>query len=118
MKHSRIGIASVCLSAVPIVMITVYMAVVGLLGLLGLLGEDSTATRIADDIMGPVLFVGFVCAPIAGLILGIIGLCLKGRKRLFPIIGTIANAVLVAAALCVVIFLMIVAYQISIGNPL
>jgi hypothetical protein len=112
MKHSRIGIASVYLSAVPIVMITVYIAV------LGLLGEDSTALRIADDIMGPVLFVGFVCAPIAGLILGIIGLCLKGRKRLFPIIGTIANALLVAAALCVVIFLMILAYQISIGNTL
>jgi hypothetical protein len=110
MKHSRIGIASVCLSAVPIVMITVYIAVVGLLGLLG---EDSTVTRIADDIGGLVLFVGFVCAPIAGLILGIIGLCLKGRKRLFPILGTIANAVLVAAALCVVIFLMILAYQIQ-----
>ena len=93
-------------------MITVYIAV------LGLLGEDSTAARIADDIMGPVLFVSFVCAPIAGLILGIVGLCLKGRKRLFPIIGTIANAVLVVAALCVVIFLMIVAYQISIGHPL
>ena len=118
MKHSRIGIASVCLSAVPIVMITVYIAVVGLLGLWGLWGEDSTATRIADDIGGLVLFVGFVCAPIAGLILGIIGLCLKGRKRLFPIIGTIANAFLVAAALCVVIFLMILAYQISTGNPL
>ena len=115
MKHSRIGIASVCLSAVPIVIVTVSIAVSGLLVLLG---EDSTASQIADDIFGLAFFVGFVCAPIVGLILGIIGLCLKGRKRLFPIIGTIANALLVAAALCVVIFLMILSYQISIGNTL
>ena len=95
MKHSRIGIASVCLSAVPIVTVTVYIAVIALLRILG---EDSTARRFADDILF-FLYGSFVCAPIAGLILGIIGLCLKGRKRLFPIIGTIANALLVVPAL-------------------
>ena len=112
MRHSRIGIASVCLAAVPIVTVTVSIAVCGLLGLLG---EDSTASQIADDIFGLAYFVGFVFAPIAGLILGIIGLCLKGRKRLFPMIGTIANASLVASVLGVVMFL---SYQFSIGNTL
>ena len=116
MKHSRIGIASVCLSAVPIVTVAVLFAV--WYAVSGLLGGDFTASplQIVDDIIGPLaLLVGVVCAPIVGLILGIIGLCLKGRKRLFPMIGTIANASLVAAVLCGVMFLMYVSYQISIG---
>ena len=116
MKHSRLGIASVCLSAVPIVTVAVLFAVCYAVS--GLLGEDFTANppQIVDDVIGPLaLLVGVVCAPIAGLILGIIGLCLKGRKRLFPIVGTIANASLIAAILSAIMYL---SYQFSIGNTL
>jgi len=92
------------------------VTVVVLFAVSGLLSFTASTVQIVDDIIGPLaLWMGGVCAPIAGLILGIIGLFLKGRKRLLPIIGTIANASLIAAILSAIMYL---SYQFSIGNTL
>lgn len=87
-NHSRLGVASFVIGVVLPILMTIFIISGFFL--------DTKRNSVGSDVLS-VIFVISLTFPIlhlVGLILGIIGLFVKTKKRLFAVIGTILNAVL------------------------
>ncbi|MDR2081386.1 MAG: hypothetical protein LBP54_05815 [Campylobacteraceae bacterium] len=103
LKHSGLGIASFILSVINIVSIFVLFVIAGALNVSG---EEDEAT---DVIIGA-FFLFFMLTTIISIGLGIAGLVVKDRKRMFAALGLIFSVVIFLLS----IFLIIVGlYMIS-----
>jgi len=111
-RQSGIGIASFVLSLVCIlglVIATVMFAssIQHYISLDGtVLSPEEIEERAMNDgalIGGVLLFLGALGIGFVGLILGIIALALKGRRKVFAIIGTVLNGLVIAGLAALVI---------------
>jgi len=111
-RQSGIGIASFVLSLVcilGIVIATVMFAssIQNYISLDGaVLSPEEIEERAMNDgslIGGVLLFLGALGIGFVGLILGIIALALKGRRKVFAIIGTVLNGLVIAGLAALVI---------------
>jgi len=95
LKHSGLGISSFVTSIVSIIAIFLLLVIAGVVesSTPGGMDEDSLAALL----VGLFLFV-FLGASLVALGLGISGLFQKGRKKIFPILGTVFAAVTVLFA--------------------
>lgn len=103
LKHSGLGIASFVLSLIGILLFIV--CIVAIIGTVASMVDSSG--RIADvetlengSLLMAIGFAGFgilgaAILNLVGLILGIVGLVIKDRKKVFAIIGTILNGLCV-----------------------
>jgi uncharacterized membrane protein len=111
-KHGGLGIASFAIAAVALFMIAVSL--IGLSAtdpstLLDAVHDQMSDEELAKTIMreAPMLIIGVVLIAIAsfltfvGAVLGIAGLFVPDRKRLFAALGTALNGFLVLAALAI-----------------
>ncbi len=104
LKHSKLGIASVVIALI----VYIYFLVAGYISLYGLdeLFKDSNSFAalgiliIAFFIHLAVCSVGFII----GLALAIVGLIKKDKKRLFPVIGLILNALPLISVLILILY--------------
>lgn len=102
MKHSGPGIASFVIGLVALLgyILTFFLAAIALSGVIGTL---TTPAQVEEIVLHPAVLLSslfiLVCLVLnfAGLILGVIGLVLKKRKKVFPIIGTVLNGIMVLA---------------------
>lgn len=101
-KHSGPGIASFVIGLVALLgyILTFFLATIALSGAIGTLTQPMQVEELAlhPAVLLASLFI-LVCLVLnlAGLILGVIGLVLKKRKKVFPIIGTILNGIMILA---------------------
>lgn len=108
LKHSGLGIASFVLSMVSILG---YIAAVALIGAMispylngeGLPDSSEELFQIVGGVV--ILALLFVLLNVIGFILGIVGVFLKNRKKIFAILGLIMNGVIV---LCIAFFFIVV----------
>lgn len=103
LKHSGLGIASFVLALIGILLFIV--CIVAIIGTVASMVDSSG--RIADmetlengSLLMAIGFAGFgilgaAILNLVGLILGIVGLVIKDRKKVFAIIGTILNGLCV-----------------------
>jgi hypothetical protein len=114
LKHSGLGIASFVLFVAMAVLFVVLVIslVVQTADLVGLEGEtlapEELAARFEDApelLVLSFLMFGTVIGNIIGLILGIIGIVQKERKKVFAILGTILNGLVVAMLLFFVVII-------------
>ncbi|MDO3408823.1 DUF4064 domain-containing protein [Saccharibacillus sp. CPCC 101409] len=106
LKHSGLGIASFVLGLISIILVAIFF--VSAIGLVYSLSQSSGAMMAdVDSFMNSEEFTGigvtfFLVAlsliasaglSLIGAILGIIGLTMKNRKKVFAVIGTILNAI-------------------------
>lgn len=114
LKHSGLGIASFVLfvaMAVLFVILVISIAVqaANLVGLEGeALAPEELAARFEDVpelLVMSFLMFGTVIGNIIGLILGIIGIVQKERKKVFAILGTVLNGLVVALLLFFVVII-------------
>lgn len=103
LKHSGLGIASFVLALIGILLFIV--CIVAIIGTVASMVDSSG--RVADleslengNLLMAIGFAGFgilgaAILNLVGLILGIIGLVIKDRKKVFAIIGTILNGLCV-----------------------
>ena len=108
LKHSGLGIASFILALASgltfiIGMIMSVMSVMGDNGIISSTMDPNNVEAIESAMMNSDAMVGIMVAgfiimfagllSFIGLVLGIIGLIIKNRKKVFAIIGTIMNAI-------------------------
>lgn len=99
-KHSGPGIASFVIGLVALLgfILTFFLATIALSSALGTITQPVQVEEIAlhPAVLMASLFI-LVCLVLnlAGLILGVIGLVLRNRKKVFPIIGTILNGIMI-----------------------
>ncbi|WP_405156058.1 hypothetical protein [Paenibacillus sp. FSL K6-0108] len=102
LKHSGPGIASFVIGLVSIIgyMLTLVIATMAINSSIGAL---VTPIQVEEIALHPAVVLAslavLVCLilNLAGLILGVIGLILKNRKKVFAIIGTILSGVMILA---------------------
>ena len=121
-KHSRLGIASFVIAVLTTVLFVLLLVVI--FGAAGqLLGDADPQSVTPQDlqqnleespgttgVLGVAGF-GLVASPflyLLGAALGIAGLIQKRRKRLFSVLGTVANGVIFLGLLALVLFLFVV----------
>lgn len=97
LKHSGPGIASFVLSMVSLLGYIVSVAVVGALISPIVNVESNTVTN--EDVVQKLGIAGlvvilFILMNVIGLILGIVGVSLKNRKKIFAILGLILNGII------------------------
>ena len=106
-NHSKLGIASFIIGLASVIIFVV--AIIAMISIIMTHNEfDSnsftydvneistmlpTKNIIQVTLAGLAMLFSFVCC-IVGLILGIVGVCTKGKYKSFPIIGIIVNALL------------------------
>ena len=83
--HSKLGIASLVLSAFAGLTIIGLIAYVAVAEARSPGSTDGEATEIALGLVG----IGGVLVALVGLVLGIVGLCLPDRRRVTALLGTI-----------------------------
>ena len=101
LKHSGPGIASFILGIVALFayILTFFFAAMALNSSL----DSFTPANVEEIALHPAVILAslsiLVCLVLnlAGLIVGVIGLVLKNRKKVFAIIGTILNGILILA---------------------
>ncbi|CAM2973118.1 hypothetical protein PASE110613_10160 [Paenibacillus sediminis] len=110
LKFSGLGIASFVLSLVGILGSIVCSVIVGVLVADHISGNSLDMDMGATD--GQLMSIGFtaigflffILLNVIGLVLGIIGLAMKNRKKVFAIVGTVLNSlVILGIALLVMI---------------
>ncbi|WP_408894552.1 hypothetical protein [Paenibacillus taichungensis] len=102
LKHSGPGIASFVIGLVSIIgyMLTLVIATMAINSTIGVV---TTPIQVEEIALHPAVVLAslavLVCLilNLAGLILGVIGLILKNRKKVFAIIGTILSGVMILA---------------------
>lgn len=102
LKHSGPGIASFVIGLVSIIgyMLTLFIATMAINSAIGVV---TTPIQVEEIALHPAVVLAslavLVCLilNLAGLILGVIGLVLKNRKKVFAIIGTILSGVMILA---------------------
>ncbi|MGW7162156.1 hypothetical protein [Paenibacillus taichungensis] len=102
LKHSGPGIASFVIGLVSIIgyMLTLGVATMAINSTIGVV---TTPIQVEEIALHPAVVLAslavLVCLilNLAGLILGVIGLILKNRKKVFAIIGTILSGVMILA---------------------
>ncbi|MFE6072860.1 hypothetical protein ACFVQB_00110 [Paenibacillus sp. NPDC057886] len=102
LKHSGPGIASFVIGLVSIIgyMLTLFIATMAINSAIGVV---TTPIQVEEIALHPAVVLAslaiLVCLilNLAGLILGVIGLILKNRKKVFAIIGTILSGVMILA---------------------
>lgn len=98
-KHSGPGIASFIISLVTIIGYIACVAIIGAI-ISPYLGPDGMLNLPqVEDIQGITLaaffFLLLILINVIGVILGIVGVAIKNRKKVFSIIGLIINAIIV-----------------------
>ncbi|MNB87752.1 hypothetical protein D3C81_398930 [compost metagenome] len=98
LKHSGPGIASFVIAMVTLAGYIIAFAVAG--SMLGPLIDE--AGNVSSESGGAFLLLGFSmlglgALNVIGVIVGIIGLALRGRRKVFGIIGTIINSLVILA---------------------
>lgn len=121
-KHSRLGIASFVIAVLTTVLFVVLLGVVFNAAGALLDGEDPSSVTPQDlqqnleespgttGVLGVAGF-GLVASPflyLLGAALGIAGLIQNRRKRLFAVLGTVANGLIFLGLLALVLFLVVV----------
>ena len=91
MKHSKLGITSCVIAVATFLMMALLIGASYFIGNVTADHQQIGAVWIVTDVSAlflpiPVHFIG--------LILGVVGLFLRNRRKLFPIIGTILNLIL------------------------
>lgn len=99
LKHSGPGIASFILSLVTIIGYIACVAIIGAI-ISPYMGPDGMLDLPnVEDIQGITLaiflFLLLIVINVIGLILGIVGVAIKNRKKVFSIIGLVINAIIV-----------------------
>lgn len=102
LKHSGPGIASFVIGLVSIIgyMLTFFIATMAINSSIGVI---TTPIQVEEIALHPAVVLAslavLVCLilNLAGIILGVIGLILKNRKKVFAIIGTILSGVMILA---------------------
>lgn len=102
-KQSKLGIASFILGLVSIIgfIISIIILFTNAVDLSGEFPTQESLMAIEDPgaVIGPILIpmllmFFFVGASFVGLILGIVGACMKNTRKAFSIIGIVLNALL------------------------
>lgn len=97
-KHSGPGIASFVLSMVSLLGYIVSVALIGALISPILDVESNTLTTNENMVqklgIAVLVVILFILMNVIGLILGIVGVSLKNRKKIFAILGLILNGVI------------------------
>lgn len=121
-RHSRLGIASFVIAVLTTVLFIVLLVVIFSAAgqLLGDVDPQSVTPQDLErnlqqspgttGVLGVAGF-GLVASPflyLLGAALGIAGLIQKSRKRLFSVLGTVANGVIFLGLLVLVLFLVVV----------
>ncbi|WP_410512094.1 hypothetical protein PaeBR_18920 [Paenibacillus sp. BR2-3] len=96
LKHSGPGIASFVISIVTLIGYIVSFIIAGAMAssILDEFGEMSNDSSQAFLFLGLVV-LGLAALNVIGVVLGIIGLSLRNRRKVFAIIGTIINAIII-----------------------
>lgn len=96
-KHSGPGIASFVLSMVSLLGYIVSVALIGAL-ISPILNVDSNTVTNENMVqklgVAVLVVILFILMNVIGLILGIVGVSLKNRKKIFAILGLILNGVI------------------------
>ncbi|PZT54335.1 hypothetical protein [Paenibacillus silvae] len=100
LKHSGPGIASFIVGLVGLIghIITFVLASLALYGSMELLDSSISREELAFHpaiVLASLAFLICLILNLAGIILGVIGLVLKNRRKVFAIIGTILNSLLI-----------------------
>lgn len=92
-RHSRLGIVSTVIGLLLPILLVFCLAVAFSL--------DAKKNTIGNDIVAASLLITltFPVVHLIALVLGIVSLCFKNTKKLFPITGTILNAILLLAGI-------------------
>ncbi|HEY2493009.1 MAG TPA: hypothetical protein VGI33_08870 [Paenibacillus sp.] len=119
LKHSGPGIASFIISLVSLLG---YIAIVAIAGALigpylepngnGFIGSPSREMVTNIGTLGIVVIV-FLLSNLIGVILGIIGVALKNRKKVFAIIGLIMNSIVLVVLIAFFVISIISATSIT-----
>ena len=99
MKHSGFGIASFVTSISAAILIVVFF-IAAIMQYSGSEEHDSEST--AAIITGLLFFLS-VFVDFIALVLGIVGLCSKGKKKIFALLGTIFSSVTILISIIIVI---------------
>ncbi|QOS77902.1 hypothetical protein JNUCC31_24620 [Paenibacillus sp. JNUCC31] len=102
LKHSGPGIASFVIGLVSIIgyILTIFIATLAINNAIGVV---TTPIQVEEIALHPAVVLAslsiLVCLVLnlAGLILGVIGLVLKNRKKVFAIIGTMLSGIMILA---------------------
>lgn len=101
LKHSGLGIASLIISILSTILVFLSLGI--LFTVDGIYPEETKTNDIITSIMALILFLGLFLSLI-GAGLAIAGLIIKGRKKLYPIIGLVVNIALFLIGIMVMIF--------------
>jgi hypothetical protein len=95
-QHSGPGIASFVISMITLLGYIVSFVIAGAMAtsILDEFGEISNDSSQAFLFLGLVV-LGLAALNVIGVVLGIIGISLRNRRKVFGIIGTIINAVII-----------------------
>lgn len=97
-RHSRLGIASVVVGILlPVLLVLFIVAGVFLGTRKGTLGNDIMVVLMLIALSFPLLHL-------IALVFGIIGIFSKKTKKVFPVTGTIINALLLLVGILVIVF--------------
>lgn len=96
-RHSGPGIASFIISLVSML---AYIVSVGAMGAIfssslngeGLSWSDSSTTGVT---VITIILIGLFAANLTGIVLGIVGLVLRNRKKIFAILGLSLNTIII-----------------------
>ena len=122
-KHSKMGVTSLVIAILATVAIVALFVIAALVGASAFGGADPQSIdpqslQDSPAFTGLALVgIGFLVCIIlyfVGLVLGLVGIFQKRRKRLFAILGTVANGL---AVLVVVSLLVLGAIGASVGAP-
>lgn len=98
-KQSGPGIASVIIALLSGLAEIILVVTAGIMeSVTGGMDEDAIGTVILG-----LLVIGGVMLAFVGLVLGIVGLFQSNRKKIFPVIGTIFNFMIIAGVIFLVV---------------
>jgi hypothetical protein len=112
-KQSGLGIASfiiglLCIAGLIISMLTMVSSLTDFITADGAaLDQKQLETRIMENstlILSVLLFLGSLGIGLVGLILGIIGCSLSNRRKVFAIIGTVLNGLVIVGFVGLLLF--------------
>lgn len=122
-KHSKLGVTSLVIAVLATVGIVALFVIAALIGA-STFGGENPQSLDPQGIQNSPAFAGFALVGIGfllcvilyfvGLVLGLVGVFQRRRKRLFAILGTVANGL---AVLAIISLLVLGAIGASVGAP-